>query len=298
MKKLIRLFALTVASTLFLAASAYWLYRNRYPKVTTIEVIPVAATTLEVQPVAPTILEPNTQSATSTTTELESQPATSTTTELENQPATSTTTELANQPPTSTTTVVETPPPTSTTEIETPSPTTQVEPKPTPTKPVEVKNQPVPTTEIKVETPPPTKITAANVERTLTELKAKKTKQEIIINLPENILFEFDKYHVRAQAKPTLTKINQVLSYYSKANIFIYGHTDSKGDDAYNEKLSQLRAAAVKYYLINVFKAQPTRLQTKGFGKTKPIAPNNNPDGSDNPNGREKNRRVEVVIKN
>ncbi|MBD2183248.1 OmpA family protein [Planktothrix sp. FACHB-1355] len=79
--------------------------------------------------------------------------------------------------------------------------------------------------------------------------------------------------------------------------MFIYGHTDSKGDDAYNEKLSQLRAAAVKYYLINVFKVQPNRLQTKGFGKIKPIAPNNNPDGSDNPTGREKNRRVEVLIK-
>ena len=275
MKKTIKLFALTVLSTLFLAASAYWLYRNRYPKVTTYEVIPVPATTLEIQPVAATILESDNQLATSTTTELESQSATSTTTQLENQPSTSTTTQLENQPSTSTTTEVETPPPSSTTEVETPPPSstteietpsptsttvvetppppTQIEPQPTPTTPVEVKNQPVAPTELKVETPPPTKITAATVERTLTELRAKKTKQEIIINLPENILFDFDKYHVRAKAKPTLTKINQVVSYYSKANIFIYGHTDSKGDDAYNQKLSQLRAAAVKYYLINVF---------------------------------------------
>ena len=273
MKKLIKSLGITVASILLLAASAYWIYRNRYPRFTKVEVVPVPVTTLEIQPVAATTLE------------------------LENQSATSTTTEVENQPTTSTTTEIEAPPTTSTTVVENPPTTTQVETQPTPTTNVEVENQPVAPSEIKVETPPPTKITSATVEKTLTELQAKKTKEEIRINLPENILFEFDKYHVRAQAKPTLTKINQVVSYYGKATIFIYGHTDSKGDDAYNQKLSQLRAAAVKYYLINVFKVQPTRLQTQGFGKTKPIAPNNNPDGSDNPTGREKNRRVEIVIK-
>lgn len=284
MKKQLKLLFLAVASFLLLGASAYWIYRNRYPKVTIIESVAVPVTTLEIQPVATTILE------------LENQPAISTTTVIENQPTTSTTV-IENQPTTSTTTEIATPPTTSTTVIENQPTNTQVEPQPTPTTQVEVEKQPVAPSKIEVENPPTTKLTATTVERTLTELKAKKTEEGIRINLPENILFEFDKYYVRAQAKPTLTKINQLLNYYSGKTIFIYGHTDSKGDDAYNQKLSEQRAAAVKYYLINVFKVQPTRLQTQGFGKAKPIAPNTNPDGSDNAIGREKNRRVEVIIK-
>jgi hypothetical protein len=55
-------------------------------------------------------------------------------------------------------------------------------------------------------------------------------------------------------------------------------------------------STAVKYYFVNVFNQQPTRLQTKGFGESQPLAPNN-PDGSDNPAGREKDRRVEFIIK-
>ncbi|MCV5714411.1 OmpA family protein, partial [Escherichia coli] len=61
--------------------------------------------------------------------------------------------------------------------------------------------------------------------------------------------------------------------------------------------LSERRAASVKKYLVDNFGLSPDRLQTRGFGETKPIAPNTNPDGSDNPEGRQKNRRVEVIIK-
>ncbi|HEY9853231.1 MAG TPA: OmpA family protein [Leptolyngbyaceae cyanobacterium] len=273
MKNLIKLFYLAVASSLLLAGAAYWIIRNKSPK-TTIEAIPVPVSTLEIQPVATTSLEISNQ-PTSSTTQIETEPATTTTTEIETE-ATTSTTITENKP--------------NTTEIET-------EPTPSPTTKLEVENQPVSPTKVEVETPPPTKITSATVERTLTELKAEKITEGIRINLPENILFDFDKYYVRAQAKPTLNKLNQLVTYYSKSTILIHGHTDSKGDDAYNQKLSQLRAAAVKYYLINVFKVPPNRLQTQGFGKTKPIAPNNNTDGSDNPPGRQKNRRVEVIIK-
>jgi len=128
-------------------------------------------------------------------------------------------------------------------------------------------------------------------------LKAEKVPEGIRINVAETILLDFDKYNVRAQAKPTLTKINLLLRHYENAQIFINGHTDNHGEDSYNLELSQKRAAAVKYYFINVFKVQNTRMQTKGYGKTKPISPNNNLDGSDNPVGREKNRRVELIIK-
>lgn len=143
----------------------------------------------------------------------------------------------------------------------------------------------------------PTQITTETVKKIETELKAEKVPEGIRINVPETILFDFDKYNVRAQAKPTLTKIHLLLRHYKNAQIFINGHTDNRGEDSYNLELSQKRAAAVKYYFINVFKVQNTRMQTKGYGKTKPIFPNNNLDGSDNPVGREKNRRVELIIK-
>ena len=143
----------------------------------------------------------------------------------------------------------------------------------------------------------PTQITTETVKKIETELKVEKVPEGIRINVAETILFDFDKYNVRAQARPTLTKINLLLRHYKKAQIFINGHTDNQGENAYNLELSQKRAAAVKYYFINVFKVQNTRMQTKGYGKTKPISLNNNLDGSDNPVGREKNRRVELIIK-
>ena len=143
----------------------------------------------------------------------------------------------------------------------------------------------------------PTQITTETVKKIETELNAEKVPEGIRINVPETILFDFDKYNVRAQAKPTLAKINLLLRHYNNSQIFINGHTDNHGEDSYNLELSQNRSAAVKYYFINVFKVQNTRMQTKGYGKTKPISPNNNLDGSDNPTGREKNRRVELIIK-
>ena len=143
----------------------------------------------------------------------------------------------------------------------------------------------------------PTQITTETVKNIETELNAEKVPEGIRINVPETILFDFDKYNVRTQAKPTLTKINLLLRHYENAQIFINGHTDNQGENAYNLELSQKRAAAVKYYFMNVFKVPNARMQTKGYGKTKPIFPNNNLDGSDNPVGREKNRRVELIIK-
>lgn len=135
------------------------------------------------------------------------------------------------------------------------------------------------------------------VEQLMTDLNAQRTSQGIIINLPENILFDFDKYDIRADARPTLQKLYELISYYKEAPVEINGHTDSKGSDQYNQTLSERRAASVKKYLVDNFGLSPDRLQTRGFGETKPIAPNTNPDGSDNPEGRQKNRRVEVIIK-
>jgi outer membrane protein OmpA-like peptidoglycan-associated protein len=72
-------------------------------------------------------------------------------------------------------------------------------------------------------------------------------------------------------------------------------HTDSKGTDAYNLKLSQKRAESVVKYLLSKGIA-PGRLKAKGYGETMPVVPNSNPDGTDNPLGRAKNRRTDFKI--
>ena len=77
--------------------------------------------------------------------------------------------------------------------------------------------------------------------------------------------------------------------------IEIAAHTDNKGNADYNLKLSQERAKSVADFLISKG-VNSQALIAKGYGMTEPIAYNNNPDGSDNPEGRQKNRRTEIII--
>jgi len=75
----------------------------------------------------------------------------------------------------------------------------------------------------------------------------------------------------------------------------IEGHTDAKGGDAYNMKLSEVRARTVRDWLAN-HGAIPAETPIKGYGKRVPIVPNTTSDGKDDPEGRQKNRRVEIVF--
>ncbi len=136
------------------------------------------------------------------------------------------------------------------------------------------------------------------VQQAITDLAAQKTSEGLLIVLPESILFDFDKSDIRPSAEPTLMKLAVLLKHNSQAPVAIYGHTDSLGDDTYNQTLSEKRANAVKNYLVQKLGIEAERLQTAGLGETRPVAPNVNPDGSDNPAGRQKNRRVEVIIRN
>jgi outer membrane protein OmpA-like peptidoglycan-associated protein len=143
-----------------------------------------------------------------------------------------------------------------------------------------------------------TQTTQTLVQKALTDLKAQETSAGIRINLPENILFDFDKSDIRPGAKPTLQKLSVLLKNYAKAPVTINGHTDSKGSDAYNQVLSQKRAEAVKNYLVQNFSISGSQMTPKGWGESQPIAPNSKSNGADNPEGRQKNRRVEVIIRN
>ena len=115
-----------------------------------------------------------------------------------------------------------------------------------------------------------------------------------VITLQDGVLFDFGKYDLRPEAKATLAKLATVLNQAKVPAAQINGHTDSIGDDAFNQDLSEKRASAVATQL----KADGViaNLETHGYGKTQPVADNTNADGSDNPAGRQANRRVEIYI--
>jgi outer membrane protein OmpA-like peptidoglycan-associated protein len=133
------------------------------------------------------------------------------------------------------------------------------------------------------------------VEAALKDLGAKVTALEIRIELSADVLFDFDKADLRGAATPALEKVVAVLGAYPAAAATIDGHTDGKGDDRYNQELSERRAASVRSWLLGHGAHNP--MTTRGWGKTKPVAPNTKPGGGDDPDGRQKNRRVEITLK-
>ena len=114
------------------------------------------------------------------------------------------------------------------------------------------------------------------------------------ITLEDGVLFDFGKSDIRPEAAATLKNLAEVLTNAKVPLAHIYGHTDSIGDDASNQTLSEERAAAVVSELKK--DGVTATLDSQGFGESKPVAPNTNADGSDNPAGRQANRRVEIFI--
>ena len=115
-----------------------------------------------------------------------------------------------------------------------------------------------------------------------------------VITLEDGVLFDFGKSDIRPDAAQTLSTLATVLNNAKVPAAHIYGHTDSVSDEAFNQKLSEDRANAVSTELKK--DGVSATLDATGYGETKPVAPNENPDGSDNPAGRALNRRVEIYI--
>jgi peptidoglycan-associated lipoprotein len=111
----------------------------------------------------------------------------------------------------------------------------------------------------------------------------------------ENIYFGFDSANIKPEAAIELDKLVQILTDNPQIRIELSSHTDSVGTHAYNIELSQRRAESSVNYLVQSG-ISPDRLVAKGYGEEKPIARNTNPDGTDNPRGRDKNRRTEFKI--
>ncbi len=111
-----------------------------------------------------------------------------------------------------------------------------------------------------------------------------------------NVYYEHDKSKLTSDAKATIdTLILPVFDLFPNAIIEIGSHTDNTGSDTYNDKLSQRRSESVVNYLF-LKGTLSDRLVAKGYGESQPIAPNTNPDGTDNPAGRQLNRRTELRI--
>jgi outer membrane protein OmpA-like peptidoglycan-associated protein len=115
------------------------------------------------------------------------------------------------------------------------------------------------------------------------------------LSVVADALFDFDKAKLRADAEETLAAAAPEIAKYGGKPARIEGHTDAKGSDTYNLKLSEARASSVREWLAGRG-VVPATTPIKGFGKSKPVAPNATVDGKDDPQGRQKNRRVEVVF--
>lgn len=109
-------------------------------------------------------------------------------------------------------------------------------------------------------------------------------------------LFEFDKANLTADSESVLLPLGAMVRKEGAHPISIEGHTDGLGAAAYNQELSEKRAHAVEGWLVTHGYLRMNQARTEGFGKNKPVAPNTKPDGTDDPDGRQKNRRVEVVV--
>ena len=130
---------------------------------------------------------------------------------------------------------------------------------------------------------------AEEIKTTVPGVEVIRVEEGIIVEFSSSVLFAFDKSNLSNEAKSNLDKLVIVLNSHKDTDIEIQGHTDSRGSEAYNQKLSEQRASSVSAYLVS--KGIPgSRLTTIGFGEMLPKYVN------DTELGRDKNRRVEFLI--
>ena len=119
-------------------------------------------------------------------------------------------------------------------------------------------------------------------------LQTTETARGLIVNMSD-VLFDFNKYTLKAEAREKLAKVSGILLAYPNLKVQVEGYTDNIGSDEYNQKLSEQRADRVREYLISESVAD-ANVTAKGYGKSDAVADNATNDG------RAKNRRVELVV--
>jgi outer membrane protein OmpA-like peptidoglycan-associated protein len=127
-------------------------------------------------------------------------------------------------------------------------------------------------------------------------LLQKETASTIEVELPADILFDFDKADIRPDASTALHEVGLLIREKARGGVTVNGYTDSMGSDSYNQRLSERRAASVRAWLATRESLGSVKFTTAGLGAKNPVAPNRNSDGSDNPEGRQRNRRVTLIL--
>jgi outer membrane protein OmpA-like peptidoglycan-associated protein len=130
---------------------------------------------------------------------------------------------------------------------------------------------------------------AKEIESKVPGAKVERVGEGIVVEFSDKILFGFDRSDLSATAETNLGKLVEILKQYPDTDIEIQGHTDDKGADDYNMKLSERRASSVANFLRGRGVAA-SRVRIKGFGETAPVASN------DTESGRAQNRRVDFLI--
>jgi outer membrane protein OmpA-like peptidoglycan-associated protein len=136
----------------------------------------------------------------------------------------------------------------------------------------------------------------AEIERARQELQNQQSGRSLSMNLSGDVLFDYDKATLKPAAEEALKKVAVVLSQFPESMVTVEGFTDAKGSKSFNMQLSQERANAVKDWVVRNGNVPAGNITARGFGEQNPVAPNTNPDGSDNPAGRALNRRVSIVV--
>jgi outer membrane protein OmpA-like peptidoglycan-associated protein len=157
--------------------------------------------------------------------------------------------------------------------------------------------------DVNVPAPPARVVPTAN--RALVEdfkkagVEAREVVDGVVIYLPAIFQFDFDESTLTADTRKQLRAVAKLLLTNSTASrhIIVEGHTDAVGTDVYNHALSARRADAVVRELTAAGVAS-SRITRRAVGAARPVEPNRKPDGSDNPEGRAKNRRVALLIEN
>jgi outer membrane protein OmpA-like peptidoglycan-associated protein len=135
-----------------------------------------------------------------------------------------------------------------------------------------------------------------DLQKAKQDLQYQETGKSLSMNLSGDVLFDYDKATLKPAAEEALKKVAVVLSQFPESTVIVEGYTDAKGKKSVNMSLSRERATAVKDWLVKNGGVPSANISAKGFGEDNPVAPNKNPDGSDDPMGRAKNRRVAIIV--
>jgi OOP family OmpA-OmpF porin len=127
-------------------------------------------------------------------------------------------------------------------------------------------------------------------------VRTSESSKQVQVTLAADVLFRFDKAVLSPRARQRIAGVSERISQADPSQVKIDGYTDSKGSSAYNLGLSRRRAAAVAVALRRGLSGAGPRLVTRGHGEADPVASNTRKDGSDNPKGRARNRRVTITF--